>query len=294
MVSCRALFTDLDGTLYNWIDYFAPSFRAMVHVLARETSLDEDTIIESFRRVYVERGTLEYSYSVQELDIWEDLNWPLERIMNDAVRKARGAFNRVRHKHLSLFPDVKETLKWAREERVRIFAYTSAPRHHAHKRLRKLYLDRLVDCLVFFRDCGVPGHAPQDVLDKKDKPPSYIECEEQFTLSQQKPDPTPLRILQSKYELDANATFMVGDSLEHDVLLAQKAGIIDIWARYGHVSAKKENIETIQRISTFSEEEKQRYRILRQSVEPTYTIDGFGELRSIIGSVMPHQLALPI
>ena len=293
MADRQALFTDLDGTLYNWVDFFAPSFRAMVHVLARETSLDEDRIMESFRRVYVTHGTLEYSYSVQELDIWKDLNWPADRVMKDAVRKARGAFRRVRDKHLQLFPHVKETLSWAREEKILVFAYTNAPRYHAHKRLRKLHLDRMVDCLVFFRDIGVPVHAPEDVLAKKEEPPSDIKCEEHFTLAERKPDPTPIHRLLVKYELDPKATFMVGDSLEHDVLLAQTAGIVDVWASYGNLAAKKENLVTIQRISTLTEEEGERNRALRIHVKPTHTIDDFSELKSIIGSRMPRQLTFP-
>jgi len=64
----------------------------MVYVLQRETNLEKETIIESFRRVYTKYGTLEYPFSIQELDIWDSLCWPPERILNVAVKNARGAF----------------------------------------------------------------------------------------------------------------------------------------------------------------------------------------------------------
>jgi phosphoglycolate phosphatase-like HAD superfamily hydrolase len=265
----------------------------MVHVLARETSLDEDSITESFRRVYRKHGALEYSYSVQELDIWTSLGWPPEKVMNEAVRKARGAFRRVRDKHLHLFPHVKETLQWAKGEGILVFAYTDAPGYQAHKRLRKLYIERSIDYLVLFRDFGVPDSAPEDVLAKRGLPPSHIK-EERFILPERKPDPAPLLRLMEKYDLDPNNTYVVGDSLELDVLLAQKAGVVDIWARYGKSSAEPKNIQTIQRISTYTEEEAERYRQLRESVKPTHIIDGFSEIETIIGSRQPKQLPLTL
>lgn len=46
------LITDLDNTLYNWVDYFAPSFRGMVHAISREMNLDEEKIYSGFKEVF--------------------------------------------------------------------------------------------------------------------------------------------------------------------------------------------------------------------------------------------------
>jgi len=40
----RLLITDLDNTLYDWITYFANSFRAMVKDLATTLDVEEDLL----------------------------------------------------------------------------------------------------------------------------------------------------------------------------------------------------------------------------------------------------------
>ena len=65
----KVLITDLDNTIYNWVDFFAPSFRAMLGEMVHLTSLDEDTLISSFQRVYQRHGTSEYSFAIEELDL---------------------------------------------------------------------------------------------------------------------------------------------------------------------------------------------------------------------------------
>ncbi len=55
------LITDLDNTLYNWVDYFAPSFRGMAKALSREMGVSLDGLFEDFKEVFSRRGSLEYS-----------------------------------------------------------------------------------------------------------------------------------------------------------------------------------------------------------------------------------------
>ena len=140
-----ALISDLDGTLYNWVDFYAPSFRAMVHVLGRITKLDEKRIMESFRQVYLKHKSVEYAFAIQELDIWESLKWTNEEIMENAVKPARVAFGMARSKNLRLFPHVKETLQWAKTEGLLVIAYSNSPRIQAEMRLKYLHIGRFFD-----------------------------------------------------------------------------------------------------------------------------------------------------
>src|ERR1022692_1642040 len=63
------LLTDLDNTVYDWVDFFAPSVRGMIHVLAREIPCEEALLFDEFKLVYSRVGSLEYAFSVQELPI---------------------------------------------------------------------------------------------------------------------------------------------------------------------------------------------------------------------------------
>src|SRR4051812_6260961 len=93
----HVLLTDVDNTLYNWVDFFAPSFRAMLHVLARECAIHEEELTQQFKDVYVKYGSLEYRYSIQKLSICKDL--PRTRV-NTLVELGTKVFGTVRSKRL--------------------------------------------------------------------------------------------------------------------------------------------------------------------------------------------------
>ena len=66
----KLLITDLDNTLYNFIDFYAPAFRGMLHALSKKLNIDEDILKEEYRKVYSIRGSLEYAFSIQEIDLF--------------------------------------------------------------------------------------------------------------------------------------------------------------------------------------------------------------------------------
>lgn len=286
------VFTDLDDTLYNWVDVFARSFQAMVNTLSRITALDNETIIESFARVYKERKSLEYSFAIQELDIWKSLKWSMDKIKYEAVRPARLEFSNVRNMNLKLFPDVRDTLKWANQNDVHFYAISMAPDYQAHKRLRHFRLDIYFDGLLVFLGYEIPKYAPDDVVNKADKSPSSIKFTKVYE-NLRKPEPTPILETIDQFKLDPKKTFLIGDSIDQDVYMAQKAGIIDIWARYGKQNINPNSLEIIRRISTRTAEEIQRSEEIRKNTIPTHTIDSFSSLRDVIDSYLPKQLDLP-
>lgn len=284
------LFSDLDNTLYNWVDYYAPCFRSMVHVLKRKTNLNEDELIESFRKVFIKYNSIEYPFVVQELDIWQKLGWSDGDILQNAVHPARVAFGRTRNKRLYLYPNVRETLKWLKDEGVIIFAYSNAPTHQAMIRLKLLRITSYIDHLVIFREMPRPKIAEKDVLDRFEK--NYSDTGINLLIhdsSMMKPDPKPVIDIINKYHISINLMFLVGDSINMDISIANAIGIKGIWARYGEIAEKK-NIETIKKISTINN--KNRTRTDFSEVEPDYVIDNFSELIDIFKKYKTHQLSL--
>lgn len=287
-----ALISDLDGTLYNWVDFYAPSFRAMVHVLARVTKLDEKTIIESFRQVYMKHKTVEYAFAIQELDIWESLKWSSDEVKEDAVEPARAAFRMARRKNLRLFPHVKETLEWAKTSGLLVIAYSNSPRIQAEMRLKYLRIDRFFDELWSWYDAEIPQNAPEEVLNKHQIGKYNIASlrKNGFSLSQAKPNPEVLQSMLARYHLSPERTYIVGDNLHTDISMARQVNACDIWARYGRVRQDK-NLNTLRQITPWSDEEMARNKDSKRTVRPTYVIDDFAEIKGIIGS---GQLPLPI
>ena len=56
------LITDLDNTLYNFVDFFGPAFRAMVHALSKTYGLDEVELVDEFKEVFAHTGTIEFAF----------------------------------------------------------------------------------------------------------------------------------------------------------------------------------------------------------------------------------------
>ena len=135
----QVLITDLDNTLYNWMDYFAPSFRGMIHALSREMKVEESILYEQFRKVFSKSGSVEYAYSIQELDICRDLS---DSEIQKYIELGRGAFRRVRQKNLVPYEGVEETLKWGSENGIKIIGISNAPLWHVTRRLTNLNIDK--------------------------------------------------------------------------------------------------------------------------------------------------------
>jgi len=281
----KGLILDLDNTLYNWIDFFATSFRAMVHTIGRTTGLDEDAITDSFRRVYLKHNTVEYSFAIQELDVLANLGLSPLEIQQKIVRPAKSAFSRTRSKHLKLYPHVKETLQWAKNEGIVVVGFTDLVLIHAEMRLKFLRVDHLFDALFSWCVDEIPSYASEEVKSKAiaGKYSSRIPIKHELYEFQLKPNTAGLRIVLDRLQLSAKSTYLVGDNLWKDISLAQAVGVKDIWARYGRYLEGK-NLETLKKITPWSGADITKYEKAKSEVTPTYTIDDFSEIKSIIGS----------
>src|SRR5262249_37327991 len=135
MNSKRVLITDLDNTLFDWIDYFAPCFRAMVHALAYATKLEEEEIYRQFKEVYTRMETAEYRYAMQELELYRSETPEMQKRL---FRAGFVAFSRARKGRLQVYTTVPSTLQWLKQQGVVIIGVTNSWVVDAVARLRKL------------------------------------------------------------------------------------------------------------------------------------------------------------
>ena len=49
----KAIITDLDNTLYDWITYYANSLEAMAKSLSNHLQIDIETLYKEFKIVYI-------------------------------------------------------------------------------------------------------------------------------------------------------------------------------------------------------------------------------------------------
>lgn len=278
----QLLITDLDNTLYNWIDYFAPSFRGMVHAIAREMKVSEQELYDGFKEVYKSRESLEYSFSIQELPF---INRYSSEEIEKFVNLGKIVFSRVRDSNLKIYDGVKETLEELTNRGVFIVAVTNAPIYHGEARLKQLRIDK-----YFWGIAGWEGHQiPDDAYTEKISHKSqegkyqsrYIQKRWGYHKNDIKPNPNSYLEILNELKISHKSTYVIGDSMLKDLIPANEIGAKSIWAKYG-THFRKDNFETILKI-THWEENTVKSAYDEKSFEPDYTVNNsFSELLEII------------
>ncbi len=278
------IITDLDNTLYNWVDYFAPSFRAMVHVLARETGVDEAVITDDFRRVFARHGSVEYSFSVQELDLTKDRS---PDAISNLVRLVKGAFSRVRQKNLRAYEGVRETLQWASSENIAVVAATNSARYQAMRRLQQLRLDHHFAGLACWEGIDIPPDDPwAERVRSREESSKWVPKMSliwTFPTGALKPNTGMYETVLSDLALKAGDAWVIGDSLHKDVAPALAIGARGIWAKYGGDFDAK-NFETLLSITDWKQERIDK-TYAEDAVAPTFEAESFADLRRFIPSL---------
>ena len=98
---------------------------------------------------------------------------------------------------------------------------------------------------------------------------------------QRKPNPEVLLEICSDEGVDARQCAYVGDSMARDVLMAKRADVFAIWAKYG-ASHKSEQYQKLVRVTHWTEEDVARETTLREKareIEPDYILESkFSEI----------------
>lgn len=270
------MLTDLDNTLFNWIDYFAPSFRAMVHALAHATTLDEAEIFRQFRDVYVRFETAEYRRAIQELEV---CRCEPPDVQARLVKAGFVAFSRARKRRLQAYETVPSTLYWLRQQNVTIVGVTNSWVVDAVGRLRSLGLSKYVDALVAWDGTQDEGGQPVDH-------PIRTSVRRVIAIPGRcrKPSPECYKAAINWCGMESDTSlWVIGDSIANDLVPARTLGATTIWAKYGHNYDQK-NYDTVVRITHWGTERiKSTYDTT--SMIPDFTVDDFAQLRGIIPSI---------
>jgi len=289
MSSIRAVITDLDNTLYNWVDFYVPSFLAMVRELNLLTGISEEELKASFKRLHEKYGTTEYSFAIFELDVLRDLDkgQTTAQIL-EKYHPAIKAFRKTRKHVLHLYDGVEETLASLREHGKMIVAHTDALMYHAIARLKQLGVESFFDAIFAPPDHPLPqGISREDVryFSEPERYKSTIPIQVELDQSIRKPDPRSLLPVLNRLAIDPQEAIYVGDSLTRDVLLAQRSGVFDVLAKYGR-EFTVDNYNELLKITYWTDDrikEEEALRALR--IEPTFAIDRFSELIYVIQDI---------
>jgi FMN phosphatase YigB (HAD superfamily) len=280
----RLVITDLDNTLYDWVGAHVPAFNAMVQQLERSTRQTEADLLASFRRVHRRHRTSEYAFGVLELDVLAEEDTELdasERLIKYA--DALQAFYTARDEHLRLYDGVVETLERLKAHGTRVVAHTDAMMLYASGRVCQLGLEPLLDGLFATTDHALPpGVSLPDAHLYSDAGRCRSSVPIQGELTELKPDARVLAKILARFETTPRDAVYIGDSLSRDVLLAQRAGVHDVFARYGP-SYDSALYQRLVEITHWTPEDVARETELRRhKVEPSFVVDRFAELYGVV------------
>ena len=269
----RLFITDLDNTLYDWVEFFVPAIYALVDAAAPQLRCDRDELLNQLRSVHIAHRNSEHPFALLETPIvaarlpgqtrqerWQELG------------PAFAAFDEERRKRLRLYPGVAETLAYVRNTGCEIVAYTEAPVYNSLKRIRMLELQRWITHL--YAPTGPALHPDASRVSTSVLPVNRL------PLGHRKPDPTVVLDICRTRDVSPEETLYIGDSLVRDVAMANHAGVHSAWARYG-TQRSPELWDRLVRITHWTNEDVAREADLRRragDIRPEFVVDSMSNL----------------
>jgi len=288
----RAVVTDLDNTLYPWVDYIVPSLEAMVASLAATTGLPRIRIVQALKAVYSKYESNEYPFAIQESGIFEPYAADFDSFNALVLRPARDAFKAARDRFLKPYPGVRETLDALRARGLRVVGLTDAPRNAAELRLKTLKLDGHFDAIYTLPGYPLPENVDPEIR-RKEEAGHYRSRTPVVELPHdaEKPSASGLARILRDFDLPGTAVVYVGDNVKKDMPVAEACGALGVWAEYGtYVSGEyRERLSVISAKSVtrrhVAEETPQRWPLSISSFTQVLdVVDGARWVRPAVGA----------
>jgi phosphoglycolate phosphatase len=230
----RAVVTDLDNTLYPWVDYIVPALEAMVDSLVATTGLPRVRVVQSLKAVYARHQSNEYPFAIQESELFGPYEADFDSFHALVLEPARLAFKAARERFLRPYPGVRETLEELRRRGLKLVALTDAPRNAAELRLKWLKLDAHFDALYTLPASALPDNVPPETR-RRQAAGHYVARAPvvELPLDFEKPNPAGLARVLEDLRLDGGEVLYVGDNVKKDMPVAEANGALGVWAEYG-------------------------------------------------------------
>ncbi len=276
---------DLDNTLYDWVGYFVDAFYALVDEAVNLMDCDRERLLDDLREVHRKHHDSEHPFSLLEADIVRRLYAGKTRTeIASLLDPALHAFNSRRKASLALYPDVRETLNILEEANIRLVAHTESKLYSVVDRLTRLdlakYFSRIY-CRERSNSIHPHAHRAEEFL-------SGFAMEKVVELRnhQRKPNREVLLEICAREGVAPANTAYIGDSMARDVLMAKRADVTAIWAKYGTVS-QRADYESLIRVSHWSRGDIDRERALSKeasTVAPDFVAENsFREMLPAVG-----------
>ncbi|MGR6503829.1 HAD family hydrolase [Shewanella sp. Koi 1] len=272
------LITDLDNTLFNWFEIWFKSFKPMLTEIARISNIPEDTLKKEIKVIHQKHGTAEYAFLIE--DIPSLLNkYGSKEAVHKIMTPAIEAYRKGRSENLKLYDGVESTLKKIKDSGSLIVAYTESKSYYSSYRINKLGLDRYIDILYSPEDHEIPDSHQQTKFNFKNMITKHTPKDEL------KPNPQLLLDIISSIKSTPKNCVYIGDSEMKDIDMAQKAGVDDVFARYGteHFNSKEgismyNLLREVTHWTKVDVEREEKIKFEYHKINANIVIDNFSEI----------------
>ena len=277
-----AVVTDMDNTLYSWVDYIVPSTERMVETLSRILMLPKIQIVQALKEVYQRYESNDYPFAIQESRLFEPYKGDFDSFNKLVIEPASIAFSSARRSFLKPYRGVVETLKKLQEKGIPGVALTDAPRNPAERRAKRMGLDQFLSAIYALPAFPFPETGIDPLIRSREQAGGInLECDVvELPRDAEKPDPRGLLAICERLGVEPGDVAVVGDSLVKDMKLAEDTGAVSCWAEYGTYVSR----EYLERLAIISAPAATR-RHLRQAgdvgVKPRFRLSGFDQILEI-------------
>lgn len=251
-----AIGTDLDGTLYPFIDYFAPAMEVHMPKLTAKLNerraaqgkppVDADVISHALGQKMKEFGSHEYPWLVQCSMLWQEPEWrglwqDFAEFNDEVIEPFWNALDRQRERDMKLYDDVLETLYTLNELGIKVGALSDGPAHMVKAKVAQAGIDHLLTVVIALDTPEPPvsyNLTDEELQPGRDRVNRYmstpLRCP--FLTNPQhleKPNPAGLERLMSVLEVTPDRIIYTGDNLGKDGGVAAAHGARYMWCRYG-------------------------------------------------------------
>ena len=269
-----ALITDLDNTLFDWVELWLNCFSTMLDGIVEVSGISKEKLIPEISAVHQRHGTSEYSFLINELPSLKPVL--MGRPATEVFAAPIESYRLQRRKHLRLYPTVAETMLKIKGRGAMIIGYTESMAFYSNYRVRRLGLDGVLDYVFCPKDHVLPeGLSAEDLRKYPAEHYKLKYSKQDFTpKGSKKPDTRVLNAIINDLKLNKADCVYVGDNLMKDVAMALDCGVEDVWARYGQAH-KRPEYRLLQDVTHWTAEEVAREQRIkeREHVHPTHTLE---------------------
>lgn len=290
----KLIVTDIDNTLFDWVDYYANAIPPMLKEVEDITKVPYTQLAKEASQVFTDHS-IEYPFVVQELpSVIDFCQHDVDRMLREVAEPSRAAFKDAAAPHLIPYRKVIYTLDILSKQHshIPIVALTDAPRYIAMWKLNKLGILHYFDAVFGLEDPMLPidkydrVKVDSEVLMKHIKKHNFDFKGKVRILPDEyeKPGVKGFKSILVEYDIeDPQEVLWIGDNVVKDIMLGKKLGVITAWARYGATHSKK----TLRSLQDFAPQDNlarhsNMHELQVEAPQPDIILESFDQILNLI------------